>query len=200
MYNKTLNELYFTAFDFETTGLYPATDRIVEIGAVKFNLAGEEFRYSGLINPEMAMPEKASEINGITDEMLSGMPTEDEILPGFIDFIDGTVLVAHNIGFDAGFLNAAVARQDLRMSDLPCVDTLKMTRNVFKGLFSYKLGALASHFNIDLENAHRAEDDAIACMKIFIECVRKFPSAPETELGDFMKKTGTMGRSLSRSR
>ena len=200
MYKTKLKDLFFTAFDFETTGLYPDSDRIVEIGAVKFNLAGEEYRYSGLINPGMKMPEQASQVNGITDDMLEDMPVEDDIIPGFIDFIDGTVLVAHNIGFDAGFLKSAAVRLDLRLSDLPCIDTLNLTRNLLRGLPSYKLGVVAAFLRIDIENAHRAEDDAVACMDIFKACLEKLPGHHELELGDFFKKSGGRAKSLSRSR
>jgi len=199
MYKRKLKELYFTALDFETTGLYPAKDKIVEIGAVKFNLDGDEFRFSGLINPGMKMPEKASEINGITDSMLEGKPQADEIFPDFLSFIDETVLIAHNMGFDASFLVSTAAFLDLKVPDLPCLDTLNLSRFFLPGLRSYSLGNISAALGIDIENAHRAEDDAEACMKIFFECLKKIPDYPEIELREFVKRSGYKMKSLSRN-
>ncbi|MCA1949836.1 MAG: 3'-5' exonuclease [Treponema sp.] len=100
----------FIAFDTETTGLEPKTDRIVEIGAVKFDSLGPIGRFSVLINPGIPMPAEASRVNGITDEMLSKQPPIEEVLPDFLSFIGSGVLVAHNAPFDLSFINAALAR------------------------------------------------------------------------------------------
>ena len=98
----------FIAFDLETTGLYPAKDRIVEIGAVKFDRRGPIGRFSVLIDPRMPMPAEASRINGITDAMLAGKPVLDQVLPDFLRFIGDGVLIAHNASFDCSFVNAAL--------------------------------------------------------------------------------------------
>jgi DNA polymerase-3 subunit epsilon len=95
----------FTAFDLETTGLDAKQDRIVEIGAVKFDKRGPVSRFSVLINPGIPMPEEAGRVNNITDEMLRGRPSLDEVFPDFIGFIKNTILVAHNAPFDCGFIN-----------------------------------------------------------------------------------------------
>lgn len=100
----------FIAFDTETTGLEPKTDKIVEIGAVKFDSLGPIGRFSVLINPGIPMPAEASRVNGITDEMLSKQPSIEEVLPDFLSFIGSGVLVAHNAPFDLSFINAALAR------------------------------------------------------------------------------------------
>jgi DNA polymerase-3 subunit epsilon len=95
----------FCAFDIETTGLDPRQDRIVEIGAVKFDRRGPVSRYSVLINPGIPMPENAGRVNGINDEMLTGKPALEEVLPDFLRFAGGAVIVAHNAPFDCGFIN-----------------------------------------------------------------------------------------------
>jgi DNA polymerase-3 subunit epsilon len=95
----------FTAFDLETTGLDPKQDRIVEIGALKFDNRGPLSRFSVLINPGIPMPEAAGRVNNITDEMLRGKPSLDEVFPDFIGFIRDTILIAHNAPFDCGFIN-----------------------------------------------------------------------------------------------
>ena len=98
----------FVAYDLETTGLYPDKDRIVEIGAVKFDRRGIIGRFSTLIDPGIPMPSDTTRINGITDGMLQGMPTLDEVLPDFLRFIQNAVLIAHNANFDGSFVNAAL--------------------------------------------------------------------------------------------
>ncbi len=101
----------FVAFDLETTGLDPKKERIVEIGAVKFDRRGPIGRFSVLINPGIPMPAEASKINGITDAMLAGKPSLDEVLPDFIRFIAGAALVAHNAPFDCSFVDASLAER-----------------------------------------------------------------------------------------
>ncbi len=196
MLNKPLSSIYFTAFDFETTGLYPDRDKIIEIGAVKFNLQGDEFRFSGLIDPGVMIPAEASAVNGINNEMVKGKPGISEILPGFLSFISGTVLVAHNIGFDANFLVQAVNTSGLDTEDLICLDTVLLARRYFKGAYSYSLENITRHLGIKIENAHRAEDDAAACMKLFIECIKNVPDYKYAELKTLLKHSGLRKKSL----
>lgn len=101
----------FVAFDLETTGLDPKRERIVEIGAVKFDRRGLIGRFSVLINPGVPMPAEASRINGITDDMLAGKPSLDEVLPDFLLFIADAALIAHNAPFDCSFVDAALAER-----------------------------------------------------------------------------------------
>jgi DNA polymerase-3 subunit epsilon len=99
----------FCAFDIETTGLDPRLDRIVEIGAVKFDRRGPMGRYSVLINPGIPMPEEAGRVNGISDDMLAGKPSLETVLPDFLRFTGGAVITAHNAPFDCGFINEKLA-------------------------------------------------------------------------------------------
>jgi DNA polymerase-3 subunit epsilon len=103
--------LDFVAFDLETTGLDSKKERIVEIGAVRFDRRGPIGRFSVLVDPGIPMPPEASRINGITDEMLKGKPTLDEVLGDFLRFARDSVLVAHNASFDCGFVDAALAER-----------------------------------------------------------------------------------------
>ncbi|HCM26291.1 MAG: hypothetical protein A2Z99_00885 [Treponema sp. GWB1_62_6] len=103
--------LDFVAFDLETTGLDCRKERIVEIGAVRFDRRGPIGRFSVLIDPGVPMPADASRINGITDEMLKGKPSLDEVLGDFLRFARDAVLVAHNATFDCGFVDAALAER-----------------------------------------------------------------------------------------
>ena len=154
----------FVAFDLETTGLDPKRDRIVEIGAVKFDRTGLIARFSTLINPGIPMPAEAGRVNGITDNMLAGKPSLDEVFPDFLLFIKGAALAAHNAPFDCGFINELCALPN------PIADTLAFSRERFPNLSSHSLQNLATGFGIDVQNAHRAEDDALLCMEIFVRC------------------------------
>ncbi|MDR3341345.1 MAG: 3'-5' exonuclease [Treponema sp.] len=190
------------AFDLETTGLDAKKDRIVEIGAVKFDKRGPICRFSTLINPGIPMPAEAGRVNKITDEMLRNKPSLEEVFPDFVHFIKDTVLVAHNAPFDCGFINEklkerfTVPRKNQDQRDLladitneaaetgnrwaspfpvlpnQVVNTLIYAKEVFLGLPKYNLQDLAAFLAISTRDAHRAEDDARVCMEIFIRCVQ----------------------------
>jgi len=164
----------FVAFDLETTGLDPRLDRIAEIGAVKFDNRGLIARFSTLVNPGIPMPLEAGRVNKITDEMLAGKPSIDEVLPDFLHFIKGTVLVVHNAPFDCGFINQKLKAQ----LPNPVVDTLIVSRELFPELQSFSLQNLAASLGIGAHHAHRAEDDARLCMEVFLRCVERRKGSP----------------------
>ena len=164
----------FVAFDTETTGLKPDENRVVEIGAVKFDKDGIISRFSILIDPECSMPPEAGAVNNITDEMLKGQPLFKEVAKDFLQFIQNTVLVAHNASFDIAFINAELKRCRMGKLTNKFVDTLIFTKEVFPRLDSYKLQELAKRFEIVAFAAHRAEDDARVCMEVFEHVADKF--------------------------
>ena len=164
----------FIAFDTETTGLDPASGRIVEIGAVKFDRCGVIARYNVLINPEMPMPEEAGKVNGITDAMLKDKPLIAAVFPDFFDFIGTGVLVAHNAPFDINYVNAELKRIGKSPLANKAVDTRIFAKEVFPGLSSYALQDLAVQFGITALEAHRAEDDARVCMELFDKILNRF--------------------------
>ena len=164
---KTLLESVFVAFDFETTGLNPESDSIIEIGAVKFKLDKVIDTYETLVNPEKPIPETASKISGIVDKMVWDKPVIRDILPDFLDYFDDSVLIAHNISFDIGFLNKAAKKMGMHPVDNVMIDTCSFARKVLKGHFSYSLQNLAKQYKIDTSRAHRALDDAKLCVELF---------------------------------
>ena len=164
----------FIAFDTETTGLDPASGRIVEIGAVKFDRRGVIARYNVLINPEMPMPEEAGKVNGITDAMLKDKPLIADVFSDFFDFIGTGVLVAHNAPFDINYVNAELKRAGKPPLTNKVVDTRIFAKEVFSGLSSYALQDLAVQFGITALEAHRAEDDARVCMELFEKILSRF--------------------------
>lgn len=164
----------FIAFDLETTGFKTGTDRIIEIGAARFDESGEvEALFSTLIDPQMEIPEDATKTNGITNEMVAGKPTIDKILNPFAEFCEDTVLVAHNSPFDVRFLKFDI-EQYFAKSPLGIVlDNLPLSRKAFVGLENYKLGTIVNHLKIKAGDFHRAKADALMCGAVFKEVLFK---------------------------
>jgi DNA polymerase-3 subunit alpha (Gram-positive type) len=103
-YDHLLNpEKIFVAFDIETTGLSPNLDRIIELGAVKYQDGKVVETFNELISPGIPLPPESIEVHGITEDMLEGMPPVEEVLPHFLKFVGDGILVAHNAKFDTGF-------------------------------------------------------------------------------------------------
>lgn len=176
---KQFNRLYekgniFCALDTETTGLQSKTDKVIEIGAVKFSKNGITEYFSTLINPEMQIPPICAKISGITNEMLKDKPFIYDILPDFLAFISDTILVAHNAQFDLRFINEELLRSNLAPLKNQAIDTLAFSRKVLPENKSWKQPVLAKQFNINIKSAHRAYDDARVCMELFIKLLDLF--------------------------
>ena len=170
-FSRSVTEITFTAFDFETTGLYPATDRIVEFGAVQFCDARMLGSFEALVDPGIPVPDGAAAISGITTEMVRGKPGIDTVLPQFMTFLGDSVLVAHNAPFDVGFLRAALDAAGLPSLTNMIIDTQVLAQRAFPRHKSYALQALVSELELPRGNAHRGLDDAIMCMRLFQACV-----------------------------
>lgn len=167
----------FIAFDLETTGTVAGIDQIVEIGAVRFNNGQVEAVYSTLVDPRRPIPPGASAVNGITDEMVSGKPLIESLLPSLADFCEDCMLVAHNAPFDTQFLLADIKKHESPAPRGVILDTLPIARKVFPGLPNYKLGTLVQHLKIQATDFHRAEQDASYCGYLFIELVKRISVA-----------------------
>ena len=163
----------FIAFDLETTGIIPGVDRIVEIGAVRFYNNQIEAVYSTLVDPLISIPEGASRVNGIYDNMVKGKPTIEKLLPSFAEFCGEEILVAHNAPFDTQFLTADIKKFEAPSPKGLILDTYSLAKKVFPGLPNYKLGTLVQHLGIPSTQFHRAEEDASYCGTLFIKIVEK---------------------------
>ncbi len=155
----------YIVFDFETTGLSPEDDRIVEIGAVKVindNIVGE---FNELVNPGRVIPPYISGKIHITNEMVSDKRNIEEVLPEFMDFIEDLPLIAHDARFDMGFLIRSLDRMG-RTCKNPAIDTLYLSRKYLK-LEKNNLGYIAERFGVELNNAHRAFSDVMALYEIY---------------------------------
>lgn len=159
----------FIAFDLETTGTLAGIDKIVEIGAIRFINGKPGDIYSTLVDPLMPIPEGASRVNGITDDMLEGKPLIQDCLESFTKFCGQDPLVAHNASFDFHFfLNAYKKHEHLAPSGY-VFDTLALSKRIIPGLNNYRLATIAQHLKLKFGTLHRAHEDAEVCGKVFTE-------------------------------
>jgi DNA polymerase III epsilon subunit family exonuclease len=174
-----LTDITFLAIDTETTGLFPIMHRLVEIGAVRFRLDGRELAtFEQLIDPHIPIPWDVQQVHGITDAMVRGQPTIEQILPSFIEFFGNpdTILLAHNAPFDLGFLAMAVARLGIVFPTHSLFDTLDMTRRLYPTWPSHSLEHVASRLNVANAAEHRALPNARLVKDIFLEMMRRTPT------------------------
>ena len=154
-------ELPLAVIDVETTGLEPADDRIIEIGIVHFEDAEVREVYGQLVDPECELPERVTEITGITQTDLEGQPTFDEIADEVESRLTGEGIVAYNLDFDRSFVEAELERAGYGWpDDSPTFDPLVFAREFFKDERRKNLGTIADKLDIPLEEAHRATHDA----------------------------------------
>ena len=156
----------YVVFDLETTGFSSEHDKIIEIGAVRVKNGKISEKYSTFVNPERKIPERITELTSITDDMVKDAPVIEKVLPDFLKFIGDNALVAHNAGFDHGFIRQKAKDQGIE-TDFTVVDTVGLARVLFPELAKYKLDNIAKKLKISLENHHRAVDDAGATAEIF---------------------------------
>ena len=163
----------FVVFDIETTGFSAVNDRIIEIGAVKVENGVITEKFSEFVNPERPIPFEIEKLTSINDRMVEDAPNISVILPKFMDFCRGSVLVAHNADFDTGFI-----RHNCEVLGLPYdytyVDTLGIARSFLEGLKNYKLDTVVEAMGCTLANHHRAVDDAGATADVFVRFLERF--------------------------
>ncbi|MGN0408533.1 MAG: PolC-type DNA polymerase III [Bacteroides sp.] len=165
--NQGLDEKY-VVFDIETTGFSAENDRIIEIGAVKIEDGEITGRFSTFVNPEVPIPFKIEKLTSINDAMVLPAPKIEEVLPDFLEFCKDCVVVAHNAEFDTGFIRNKAEKQNLEFNNT-VVDTLAIARFLLPNLHNFKLDTLTKHFNVSLNNHHRAVDDAEATAGVFLK-------------------------------
>lgn len=172
LYRLLQSGAVFCAFDTETTGLLSKQDRVIELGAVKFDKNGVIDSFNSLINPEIPLPAVCQQVSHITDAMVRDAPKVADVLPDFLRFADGCILVAHNALFDIKFVDEELKRSGLLPLRHQAIDTLNLSRWAYPKNGHWKLQFLAEQFHIQVKAAHRASDDARVCMEIFLRCIR----------------------------
>ncbi len=167
----------FVALDLETTGLSSSKDRITELAAVIIRNGEFAEELATFIDPQMPIPEKVTDLTGITNAMVAGSPTTEEFLPKFLEFVGDRPIIAHNADFDIGFIRAACERSGIE-KQFTTVDTLAMSRAMLPQLSQFKLNQVAAELGLPKFNHHRAMDDTKTCGLI---AIRLFTKMQETE-------------------
>ena len=185
--DQEINESTFVVFDLETTGLSPKNNEIIEIGAVKIENEEIVDHYQSFVKPDKNIPSKITDLTGINNEMVADADKIDKVLDEFVDFIGDSVLVAHNADFDYSFLQSAFQKTNKKEAEYPVLDTLALSRALLNGIKNHKLNTLAQHFNVNLENHHRADDDAEATAEILLNFLEMLKKKNYTKLEDINK-------------
>jgi DNA polymerase-3 subunit epsilon len=169
--NRLLTDLTYTVFDMETTGLNPSEgDEILSIGAIRIvncRLLQEE-RFEQLVDPLRTIPWQSVQIHGIHPEMLIGQPTIDKVLPGFQQFVENTILVAHNAAFDMRFLQMKEEQTTIKFVN-PVLDTLLLSAVVHPSHSNHDLEAIAQRLGVRILGRHTAVGDALATGELFLK-------------------------------
>ena len=156
----------YCVLDLETTGFSATSEKITEVGIMKVKNGEVIDEFSCFVNPEKHIAERVSEVTNITDDMVADAETIDKVFPKILEFLGDSVIVAHNAGFDVGFLkqNAKKLGYDF---DYTYLDTLSLAKDLFPEYKKYKLGKIAENLGIKVEVAHRALDDVDTTVKVF---------------------------------
>ena len=163
--------------DCEATGLDIKNDKIIEIAAVKFTFDKILDSFSTLIDPHCPIPKTSQVIHNITEEMVRGKPSIENILPDFLKFISSNIIIGHGISFDISLI-----KKEAIIANIPCyieknrtIDTLRLARYYEKCAIN-SLEKLKEHFNIESKRSHRALDDVKANIEVFKNLIKPFPT------------------------
>lgn len=157
----------FVVLDFETTGLNPHEDKIVEFAAIRYKDGVLQDYYTSLINPKIKIPPLAYKIHGISDYMVRDAPYIENCIDVLINFIGDSIIVAHNAPFDMGFLAANTSQ----IISNPVIDTLKISRKMFPQYKNHKLITVAKNLNVPNNTFHRSHSDAVVTAGILLKCI-----------------------------
>ncbi|MDH3492459.1 MAG: exonuclease domain-containing protein [Acidobacteriota bacterium] len=186
--NRQLSEAEYVVFDFETTGAKTPPCRVTEIGAFRVSKGeiGESFH--SLVNPEMPIPAFITSLTSIDDAMVENAPKFAEIAKDFLEFVGDAVLVAHNAMFDMRFLNVEIGRIHInyRVAN-PYLCTVRLARKLIPEIENHKLATVANYYSINLDNHHRATDDAKATSLIFLKLLDLLEEKGVEDLSTAMK-------------
>ncbi|MDD7739486.1 MAG: exonuclease domain-containing protein [Lachnospiraceae bacterium] len=169
----------FVVLDLETTGLTPKKDRILEIGAVKIQDGRITETYETFVNPMIGIPPTITKLTGITDKMVENAPDNTTAVTGFLEFCGDLPLLGHNISFDYRFIKHSAVNLGLSF-EKEALDTLHIARCALPDLESRSLEYLCSYYGISRENAHRAMDDVMETLELYIRLETEYAgSHPE---------------------
>ncbi len=183
-------DITYCVLDLETTGFSATMEKITEIGIMKLKDGKVIDTFSCFVNPEKHIPQRVSEVTNITDEMVQDAETIDKVFPKMLKFLEDSVIVAHNAGFDVGFLKQNAKNLGYKF-DYTYLDTLSLAKDLFPEYKKYKLGKIAENLGIKVEVAHRALDDVDTTVKIFKIMLDKLKEKGAKKLEDIEKVSRT---------
>jgi DNA polymerase III epsilon subunit family exonuclease len=168
----------YIAIDVETTGLNNQYDRICEIAAVRFSEDGQEIsRFQSLVHPQCIISDQLIAIHGITNEDVQDAPRFEHVFGEFVNFLfevdtrrDGSLVMAHNAGFDVGFINEEINRFTDKVSYIThVVDTLSLARYKYRFFPNHRLGTLAEKLELPKHDVHRALGDCLTLKDVWVK-------------------------------
>jgi len=174
-----LGDVPFVAFDTETTGLH-VSDRLVELAAVRFRGEIVEAEWAALVHPGVSIPKEATEIHGIGNGDVRGCPNAADVLPTFLEFIEGAALVGHNAPFDIRVVSLELLRAGLPLPQNPVLDTCSIPRILSLDVPDFRLGTLARTFRVPQGRAHRALEDARVARELLLVYLGRLGPQAET--------------------
>lgn len=197
-----LSEVTFVVLDLETTGGNPAESAITEIGAVKVRGGEVLGEFQTLVNPGGPVPAFIATLTGITTSMVVRAPAIEEVLPAFLEFIHGAVLVAHNAPFDIGFLKHATAAAGYDWPGNQVLDTVRLARRVVlrDEAPNHRLSTLATLFHATVTPNHRALSDAQATVDVLHALLGRMAPLGITHLEDLATATDPVPSDVRRKR
>ncbi len=197
-----LSEVTFVVVDLETTGGSPVHCAITEVGAVKVRGGEVIGQFSTLVNPGQPIPAFIAALTGITSSMVAGSPRIEAVLPSFLEFARGSVLVAHNAPFDIGFLKAAATRCQITWPGHQVLDTVRLARYALgrDEVRNHKLGTLAAYFGSPTTPNHRAYQDARATVDVLHALLARLGNAGVGSLEDVLTYTARVPVAQRRKR
>ena len=156
-------DVTFAVVDVETTGGSPTTSALTEIAAARYRGGECVGEFQSLVDPRCGVPPLISLLTGITDDMVRGAPSVESVLPSFLEFVRGSVIVGHNVGFDLSFLDAALGDSGYEPLRNITIDTLALARQLVRpDVPNCKLRTLATALRLEHLPSHRALDDVRA--------------------------------------
>lgn len=184
---RSLDEVEFVIVDTETTGLRPGSHRVIEIAGVRIRGGEVLASYQSLLNPGVRIPTFIAQFTGISQEMVASAPEARAALPEFLRFIEGAIIVGHNVGFDIGFLNYE-AQLLGRSFPIDGLDTIPLARRFLPGLRRFKLDNVATHLRIATSDRHRALGDAKVTAAVFIKLLERANKQGVQTLGQLRRR------------
>ncbi|WP_057740941.1 PolC-type DNA polymerase III [Limosilactobacillus secaliphilus] len=160
--HQVLDGSTYVVFDVETSGLSAIYDRVIELSASKMKNGEVIDRFDEFIDPGFPLSEQTTALTSITNEMVHGSKSEEEVFKMFRDFCGDAIIAGHNVSFDMGFMNTGYRRHHMPEISAPVIDTLPLARFLYPNLGSYRLNTLSKRFKVALAHHHRANYDAEA--------------------------------------